>query len=290
VPIIYALANQKGGVGKTTTAVNVGACLAQWGQRVLVVDVDPQANATSSLGIDKRAVRLSTYDLLVGDVPLPRIVQATGRERLSLVPASPSLAGATVELVNMPQREYRLRRALAVLRPNELRLGKHEESVPGDIQGSEGVGGGADEQYDYVLIDCPPSLGLLTVNALTATDGVVIPVQCEYLALEGLSQLSRAIDLVRRALNPTLQLRGLVMTMFDTRTTLSRQVVEEVQRHFPGRVFRAIIPRSVRLSEAPSYGEPIITYAPRSAGALAYAALARELLVGDGRLELVDVD
>ncbi|MEE8391741.1 MAG: AAA family ATPase [Anaerolineae bacterium] len=269
MPVIYALANQKGGVGKTTTAVNVGACMAQWGQRVLIVDVDPQANATSSLGIDKRSVPLSMYDVLVREVPLTRIVQPTDRERLSLAPASPSLAGATVELVNLPQREYRLRHALAELTPNE--------------------DAGANEQYDYVLIDCPPSLGLLTVNALTATDGVVIPVQCEYLALEGLSQLSRAIDLVRRALNPTLQLRGLVMTMFDSRTTLSRQVVEEVQRYFPGKVFDAIIPRSVRLSEAPSYGESIISYAPRSAGALAYAALARELLVGDGRLQLVAV-
>lgn len=267
--IIYALANQKGGVGKTTTAVNVGACMAAWGQRVLVVDVDPQANATSSLGIDKHSVTLSTYDVLVREVPLAHIVQPTGLERLDLAPASPSLAGATVELVNMLQREYRLRRALAELVPS------------GDKD--------AGERYDYVLIDCPPSLGLLTVNALTATDGIIIPVQCEYLALEGLSQLSRAIALVRRALNPTLQLRGLVMTMFDSRTTLSRQVVEEVQRHFPGRVFDVVIPRSVRLSEAPSYGEPIISYAPRSAGALAYAALARELLVGDGRLQLVAV-
>lgn len=271
MPVVYALANQKGGVGKTTTAVNVGACMAQWGQRVLVVDVDPQANATSSLGIDKYSVPLSMYDVLVREVPLARIVQSTDRERLSLAPASPSLAGASVELVNLSQREYRLRQALATLTPNE------------------GTDADANEQYDYVLIDCPPSLGLLTVNALTATDGVVIPVQCEYLALEGLSQLSRAIDLVRRALNPTLQLRGLVMTMFDSRTTLSRQVVEEVQRHFPGRVFNAIIPRSVRLSEAPSYGESIVSYAPRSAGALAYAALARELLVGDGRLQLVAV-
>ncbi len=257
MPIIYSLANQKGGVGKTTTSVNVGAYMAQWGQRVLVVDIDPQANATSSLGIDKRSVSLSTYDLLVGKAPLARVVQPTGRERLDLVPSSPALAGATVELVRMEQREYRLRQALAEL--------------------------ATDERYDYVLIDCPPALGLLTINALTATDGVIIPVQCEYLALEGLSQLSRAIDLVRRALNPTLRLRGLVMTMFDSRTTLARQVVEEVQRHFPGRVFAAIIPRSVRLSEAPSYGEPIISYAPRSAGSLAYAALARELLVGDGR-------
>jgi len=272
VPIIYALANQKGGVGKTTTAVNVGACLAQWGQRVLIVDIDPQANATSSLGIDKRTVPRSTYDLLVREAPLARVVQLTGRMRLDLVPASPALAGATVELVNLPQREYRLRRALAGLSLSEPTLSVDE--------GDEGPDG----WYDYVLIDCPPSLGILTVNGLTAAaDGVIIPVQCEYLALEGLSQLARAIELVRRALNPRLLLRGLVMTMYDARTTLSRQVVEEVQRHFPGRVFDAIIPRSVRLSEAPSYGEPIISYAPRSAGALAYAALTRELLVGDGR-------
>lgn len=255
MPIVYVLANQKGGVGKTTTAVNVGACLAYGGQRVLVVDIDPQANATSSLGIDKQSVQLSTYDLLVRDVLLTRIIQPTARPHLDLLPSSPALAGATVELVNMLQREHRLRLALESLQP---------------------------EQYDYVLIDCPPSLGILTVNGLTAAaDGVIIPVQCEYLALEGLSQLSRAIELVRRALNPDLRLRGLVMTMYDSRTTLSRQVVEEVRRHFPGRVFRTIIPRSVRLSEAPSYGEPIISYAPRSAGALAYAELARELLLDD---------
>jgi chromosome partitioning protein len=266
MPIIYALANQKGGVGKTTTAVNVGACLAQWGQRVLVVDVDPQANATSSLGVDKRAVPLSTYDLLVREVPLARVVQPTGRARLDLVPASPSLAGATVELISLPQREYRLRQTLAGLSPS----------------GAEGP----DERYDYVLVDCPPSLGILTVNGLTAAaGGVIIPVQCEYLALEGLSQLARAIGLVRRALNPGLRLRGLVMTMYDARTTLSRQVVDEVRRHFPGRVFDTIIPRSVRLSEAPSYGEPIISYAPHSSGALAYVALTRELLAGDGRAQ-----
>jgi len=265
MPIIYALANQKGGVGKTTTVVNVGAYLAEWGQRVLVVDIDPQANATSSLGVDKRAVSLSTYDLLVREVPLARIVRPTGQVRLDLAPASPSLAGATVELVNLPRREYRLQQMLVGLSLSE--------------------GEGPDERYDYVLIDCPPSLGILTVNGLTAAaGGVIIPVQCEYLALEGLSQLTRAIALVRRALNPRLRLRGLVMTMYDARTTLARQVVEEVRRYFPGRVFGTIVPRSVRLSEAPSYGEPIISYAPRSAGALAYAALARELLVGDRRL------
>ena len=268
MPIIYALANQKGGVGKTTTAVNVGACLAECGQRVLVVDIDPQANATSSLGIDKRTVPLSTYDLLVREVPLARIVQLTGRVQLDLVPASPSLAGATVELISLPRREYRLQQML-------VGLSKGEGHVLS-------AGEGPSERYDYVLIDCPPSLGILTVNGLTAaTDGVIIPVQCEYLALEGLSQLMRAIELVRRAINPRLRLRGLVMTMYDGRTTLSRQVIDEVRRHFPRRVFNTIIPRSVRLSEAPSYGEPIISYAPRSAGALAYAALTQELLVGD---------
>ena len=265
MPIIYVLANQKGGVGKTTTSVNIAACMAEWGQRVLLVDIDPQANATSSLGIDKRSVELSVYDLLVREVPITQIALSTNRPRLHVVPSAPALAGATVELVNLPQREYRLSQALTT-------LGERED--------------GRGEPYDYVLIDCPPSLGILTVNGLTAAaDGVIVPVQCEYLALEGLSQLSRAIELVRRALCPTLQMRGLVMTMYDPRTTLSRQVVEEVHRHFPGRVFKTIIPRSVRLGEAPSYGEPIITYAPRSAGAVAYAALTREILVGDRRLQ-----
>jgi chromosome partitioning protein len=260
---VYALANQKGGVGKTTTAVNLGAYLAHWGHQVLIVDVDPQANATSSLGVDKNSVPLSTYDLLINDVPLSRVVRPTSWERLDLLPSSPSLAGASVELVSYPRREYRLRQALQALNAAEAQ--------------------GSDRSYDYVLIDCPPSLGLLTINALAATDGVLIPVQCEYLALEGLSQLMRTIELVRRALNPTLRLRGVVMTMYDTRTALSRQVVEEVRRHFPGQVFRSIIPRSVRLSEAPSYGEPILSYAPQSPGAVAYAALTRELLAGDGK-------
>jgi len=253
MPTIYALANQKGGVGKTTTAINLGACLARVGRRVLVIDIDPQANATSSLGIDKRTVQRSTYDLLVHEVPLAHIACPTNQPRLTLAPSSPALAGATVELINLPQREYRLHQTLSRL----------------------------DQQYEYILIDCPPSLGILTINGLTAVRGVIVPVQCEYLALEGLSQLMRAIELVRRALNSKLRLRGLAMTMYDARTKLSQQVVEEVRNHFPGRVFDTIIPRSVRLSEAPSYGEPIISYAPRSAGALAYEALTRELLAGD---------
>ena len=252
---IYAMANQKGGVGKTTTAVSLAAYLAEWGQRVLVVDIDPQANATSSLGIDKRTVEASIYDVLVGQTPLPEAVLHTGRPRLDLLPSAPGLAGATVELVYLPRREYRLRQALRHL---------------GD-------------EYDYVLVDSPPSLGILTVNALTATQGVIIPVQCEFLALEGLSQLTRVMDLVRRSLNPALRIRGLVMTMYDARTLLSRQVVAEVRRHFPAQVFNTIIPRNIRVSEAPSYGEPIATYAPNSTGALAYASLARELLAGDGR-------
>jgi len=253
---IYALANQKGGVGKTTTAVNLAAYMAHWGLRVLVVDIDPQANATVSLGIERRGLPATTYDVLVRETPLEQVITLTRWIRLDLAPSSAQLAGATVELVGMLARERRLQWAL--------------ERV--------------DRRYDYVLIDCPPSLGILTVNGLTAArDGVIIPVQCEYLALEGLSQLLRTIDLVRRALNPGLRIRGMVMTMFDPRTKLSRQVVEEVRRHFGSRVFRTVIPRTVRLSEAPSYGEPILSYAPRSIGALAYQALAKELLIGDRR-------
>jgi chromosome partitioning protein len=264
-PIIYALANQKGGVGKTTTAVNLGAYLAEHGQRVLLVDIDPQANATSSLGVERPSVSLSTYDVLVNDVPFGSIVRTVIQPGLQVAPSSPDLAGATVELVDMPRREHRLRMALQGL-----------------FQ---------DPAYDYVLIDCPPSLGILTVSGLTAaTGGIIIPVQCEYLALEGLSQLARVIKLVRQSLNPELTLRGLVMTMFDARTNLSEQVVAEVRRHFRRRVFQAIIPRSVRLSEAPSFGVPINVHAPRSAGAEAYEELAREILIGDGRLTVQQVE
>jgi chromosome partitioning protein len=248
---IYAMANQKGGVGKTTTAVNLGAYLAASGQRVLLVDVDPQANATSSLGVDRKNLSLSTYDVLLDGAPADRAILLTKQVHLDLLPSSPSLAGAEVELVELVDREHRLRCAL--------------DTVV--------------ERYDYVFMDCPPSLGLLTVNALTAArEGVIIPVQCEYLALEGLGHLLKTIYLVRDRLNPRLTIAGVVLTMFDSRTNLSKQVVDEVRRYFPAYVFKTIIPRTVRLSEAPSYGETILSYAPGSVGAISYQALAQELM------------
>ncbi|MCC6567779.1 MAG: ParA family protein [Anaerolineales bacterium] len=252
---IYTLVNQKGGVGKTTTAINLGAFLARLGQRVLIVDIDPQANATSSLGVDKNNVSISTYDaLLSGDVPASAIL-FNERLQLSLLPSSPSLAGAEVELVEEEGREFRLRDALASFK----------------------------DKYDYILIDCPPSLGLLTVNGLVAAkDGVLIPVQCEYLALEGLGQITQTIERVQSSLFPKLRVRGVVLTMFDSRTNLASDVVKEVNNHFPGQVFKSVVPRSIRLAEAPSYGLPISAYAPSSVGAQAYESLAKELLKGDG--------
>jgi len=251
---IYTLVNQKGGVGKTTTAINLGAYLAKFGQRVLVVDLDPQANATSCLGVDKLQVKGGTYEALLGSPAAP-FVLLNEKLRLAILPSSPSLAGAEVELVGESARETRLKKALDPLA----------------------------ERYDYILIDCPPSLGLLTVNGLVAArDGVLVPVQCEYLALEGLGQLTQTIQRVRSALFPDLKVRGVILTMFDPRTNLSTDVVSEVNRHFPNQVFKAVVPRSIRLAEAPSYGLPISSYAPGSLGAQAYEALARELLKGDG--------
>jgi chromosome partitioning protein len=246
---VVALANQKGGVGKTTTAVNLGAYLAL-GLRVLLIDLDPQANATSSLGIDPNGVELSTYEALLGEAALGDVIIATGRSQLDLAPASRALAGAQIELIEMPEREYRLRKTLLPTR----------------------------EQYDVILIDTPPSLGILTLNALVAADALLAPVQCEYLALEGVAQLMETIELVRATLNPRLALLGMLMTMYDPRTRLSSQVVEEVRRHFPDRTFDTVIPRSVRLSEAPSFGKPVLEYEPTSRGASAYADLAQELL------------
>lgn len=252
---VYAIANQKGGVGKTTTAVNVGAYLAASGKKVLLVDIDPQGNATSSLGIDKGALTYTIYDVLIENLPIAKAVTLTRRLGLDLVPASAELAGAEVEMVGLISREYRLQRALATIR----------------------------DKYDWVMIDCPPSLGLLTVNALTAADGVLIPVQCEFLPLEGLSQLQQTINLVHDNLNPRLTVSGVVLTMYDTRTNLAQQVVDEVRKYYGARVFSTIIPRNVRLSEAPSYGEPIIDYAPASSGGLAYRSLANEILASAAR-------
>jgi chromosome partitioning protein len=248
---VYALANQKGGVGKTTTAVNLGACLAEAGKRILVVDADPQANATSCLGIDRQSLSCTIYDVLLNDTPVSQAIVPSQHPGLDLLPSATALAGGEVELVGLMAREHRLERAL-----------------------ESGLAA-----YDVVFVDCPPSLGLLTVNGLVAAQhGVLIPVQCEYLALEGLGHLLKTIYLVRDHLNPRLTIAGVVLTMFDSRTNLSRQIVDEVRRFFPAYVFRTVIPRTVRLGEAPSYGETILKYAPDSAGALAYQALAEEFL------------
>ena len=252
---IYTLVNQKGGVGKTTTAINLGAYLAYYGQRVLLVDSDPQANATSCLKIDKNAVKGGVYEVLIGSSPAANLILHNPRLKLSLLPATPALAGGEIELVSEIARENRLRKGLA----------------------------GLVDRYDYILVDCPPSLGLLTLNGLVAAqDGLLIPVQCEYLPLEGLSQLTYTINRIRTALYPELKIRGVIMTMYDGRTNLANDVVNEVRKYFPNLVFNTVIPRTVRLAEAPSYGQPISMYAPTSTGAQAYEALAREILQGDG--------
>ncbi|MBS3873625.1 MAG: ParA family protein [Firmicutes bacterium] len=247
---VIAIVNQKGGVGKTTTAVNLGAGLAELGQRVLVVDIDPQGNATSGLGINRRRIKKCIYNVLIEGLSLDAVIIPTAIAGLEIVPATIQLAGAEVELVLAMQREIKLREALSPL-----------------------LGG-----YDFILIDCPPSLGLLTLNSLTAATGVLIPVQCEYYALEGLTQLMNTVALVQRHLNPSLVVTGAVLTMFDSRTNLASQVADEVKVFFKERVFEAIIPRNVRLSEAPSHGQPIMTYDPRSRGAEVYMDLAREVL------------
>ncbi|MDN5293501.1 MAG: chromosome partitioning protein [Eubacteriales bacterium] len=250
---IIAIANQKGGVAKTTTAVNLSACLALRGKRVLLVDIDPQGNATSGLGVDKNSLESCVYDVLLEGVPAEEIIIPTEVAGLDLLPATLQLAGAEIELVSLEARERRLAQALAPLR----------------------------NKYEYIFIDCPPSLGLLTVNALTAADSVLIPIQCEYYALEGLGQLLNTLELVRKNLNPSLEIEGVLLTMFDARTNLGIQVVDEVKNFFRGKVYATIIPRNVRLSEAPSHGKPVVLYDPRSRGAEAYQELAKEVMGED---------
>jgi chromosome partitioning protein len=255
LPRIIAIANQKGGVGKTTTAVNLGASLAELGFRVLVVDLDPQGNATTGLGINGRNVQASVYDVIMNDSPVEDCVEPTSLKNLFVVPATIDLAGAEIELVPAFSRELKLRRALEEVR----------------------------DEYDFMLIDCPPSLGLLTVNGLAAADDVIVPIQCEYYALEGLGQLLRNVALVRTNLQPALEVRGIILTMYDARTKLAGQVEREVREHFGPKVYRTVVPRTVRLSEAPSFGQPIIVFDSTSRGAIAYRELAKEVSRGASR-------
>jgi chromosome partitioning protein len=250
---VISIASQKGGVGKTTTAINLGACLAQENKRVLVVDIDPQGNATSGLGTNGNDQRHTTYEVLIGQSDVSQAIMPTSLATLDLMPAGQRLSGAEVELVGMMARETRLKGCLAKVR----------------------------DEYDYVFIDSPPSLGLLTINSLTASDSVLIPLQCEYLALEGLTQLIGAIRLVQDHLNPALRIEGVLLTMFDARLNLSQQVAEEARKFFAERVYKTVIPRNVRLSEAPSFGKPIVLYDPHSSGAESYRELAREVLEHD---------
>ena len=248
---IIAVANQKGGVGKTTTTVNIAAWMGVFGKRVLLVDIDPQGNATSGLGVDKRGVHGTSYDLLIGGTGAEQAIVKTAFEKVDLIPSSMDLAGAEIELVELSDRTSRLKLALAAVKP----------------------------QYDFILIDCPPSLGLITLNALTAADTVLVPIQCEYYALEGLSQLMGTVRQVKRLYNPTIELEGVLLTMYDGRLNLTMQVVEEVKRFFPKKVYHNVIPRNVRLSEAPSFGQPVVYYDRTSRGSEAYEELTKEILL-----------
>ncbi len=247
---VFAIANQKGGVGKTTTAINLSACMAQSGKKVLIIDIDPQGNATSGLGIDKRGIEKSVYNVLIHDCKAKEAVIPTDIDNLSMIPSSIELAGAEIELVSLMGRERMLAKALKEIR----------------------------DEYDFILIDAPPSLGLLTLNSLAAADKVIVPIQCEFYALEGLSQLVKTINLVKKHINKELVIEGVVLTMFDSRTNLSIQVVDEVKKFFKAKVHRVIIPRNVRLGEAPSHGKPITSYDSRCPGAVAYKEMADEII------------
>lgn len=251
--IIFATVNQKGGVGKTTTAVNLAAYLAAYGKRILLIDVDPQGNATSGVGVDRETIEKCLYDVVIGHANITETIQPTQIQGLDILPSTTRLAGADIELVNEPDREMRLKLALSSIQ----------------------------NQYDAIFIDCPPSLSLLTINALAAANEVIIPIQCEYYALEGIGHLNNTLNLVKQSLNPSLRIRGIVLTMYNTRTVLAEQVAEEARKFFGSKVFETIIPRNVRLAEAPSFGQPILFYDPGSTGAKAYEKLTKEMLDGE---------
>ncbi len=250
-----AIFNQKGGVGKTTTNINLAACLAEKGKKILLLDIDPQGNTTSGVGITKRDLKVTTHEILIEDTYEPEeAIISTGIKNLDIMPASVQLAGAEVELIQINGREKRLKRAIDKVKP----------------------------KYDYIFVDCPPSLGLLTINSLTAVDSVLIPIQCEFYALEGVSQLMSTIEIVKKNSNPKLQIQGVILSMFDGRTNLSIQVVEEVKKYFKEKVYTTVIPRNVRLAEAPSHGMPVVQYDPKSSGAKAYMDFADEFLANEG--------
>ncbi|MEA1939977.1 MAG: AAA family ATPase [Candidatus Caldatribacteriota bacterium] len=248
---VMAITNQKGGVGKTTTAVNLSTSMALHKKRVLLIDIDPQGNSSSGIGLDKSKIKRSVYDVLINQTPIKKVILQSKIKKLDILPSNIQLAGAEIELVNYVSRENKLKRAIKAIK----------------------------EEYEYIIIDCPPSLGLLTLNSLTAADSVIIPIQCEYYALEGISQLLNTINLVRENLNSSLEIEGILLTMFDNRTNLSRDVIIEVKKFFTGNIFKSVIPRNVRVSEAPSYGMPVVLYNKKSKGAVAYKKLAKEVIL-----------